>query len=90
MVFSYAKYNLGADFTLFFYLGIACFVLASWAFFVCMYMFCCQTERIPKKQQKRDDDDDGTPMVVESAPVQRPRGGTTDIELKQKNKQSKE
>ena len=50
MVFSYAKYNLGADFTLFFYLGIACFVLASWAFFVCMFMFCCQTERMPKKQ----------------------------------------
>lgn len=48
MVFSYSKYNLGTDFTLFFYLSICCFFLVIYSLLICFYMFCCGMERIPK------------------------------------------
>ena len=47
MVFSYSKYNLGTDFTMFLYLSACCAVMATWAFFYMCYMFCCKLERKP-------------------------------------------
>ena len=47
MIFSYTKYNLGTDFTLFFYLSMFSFALVTYCILVVFYMFCCQTERIP-------------------------------------------
>ena len=47
MVFSYSKYNLGTDFTMFLYLSACCAVMATWAFFYVCYMFCCKLERKP-------------------------------------------
>lgn len=41
MVFSYSKYNLGTDFTMFFYMALFCFVLATYSFLLLFYMFCC-------------------------------------------------
>lgn len=54
MVFSYSKYNLGADFTIMKYLAIGTFVIAGYALLKCFIMFCCYTERIPKKQKKEN------------------------------------
>lgn len=48
MVFSYSKYNLGTDFTLFFWMSITCFVMMTYNFLVICYMFCCNMQRIPK------------------------------------------
>ena len=47
MVFSYSKYNLGTDFTLFFWLSVLMLSLAAYAFLSVFYMFCFQMERIP-------------------------------------------
>lgn len=47
MVFSYSKYNLGTDFTLFFWLSAFMLTLAAYAVLSVFYMFCCQMERIP-------------------------------------------
>ena len=46
MVFSYTKYNLGTDFTLFFYMSLFCYVMVVYALLVCFYMFCCGMEKI--------------------------------------------
>ena len=45
MVFSYSKYNLGADFTMFCYLAIVALAMSTWAFFYTIYLFCCRLER---------------------------------------------
>jgi len=47
MVFSYSKYNLGTDFTLFLYLSAICGIMSTWAFCHICYMFCCKLERKP-------------------------------------------
>lgn len=46
MVFSYTKYNLGTDFTLFFYMSLFCYAMVVYALLVCFYMFCCGMEKI--------------------------------------------
>ena len=47
MVFSYTKYNLGTDFTLFLYLSAMCAIMSTWAFFYICYMYCCKLENKP-------------------------------------------
>lgn len=47
MVFSYTKYNLGTDFTVFLYLAATCAIMSSLAFIRMLYMFCCRLERKP-------------------------------------------
>lgn len=50
MVFSYSKYNLGTDFTLFLYMGILCFAIMTYSILVVFYMFCCGLEKLPSTQ----------------------------------------
>lgn len=47
MVFSYSKYNLGTDFTVFLYLCAICGFMSTFAIFQIFYMFCCKLERRP-------------------------------------------
>lgn len=50
MVFSYSKYNLGTDFTVFLYMSILCFAIMTYALLVVFYIFCCGLEKLPATQ----------------------------------------
>lgn len=45
MVFSYSKYNLGTDFTVFLYLSVVAVAISIWAFFHTSYLYCFKLER---------------------------------------------
>lgn len=45
MVFSYSKYNLGTDFTMFIYLTGIALIMSILAFFQTCFLFCCKLER---------------------------------------------
>ena len=54
MVFSYSKYNLGTDFTVFRYLSFLAIFMSLFAFFQTSYMYCFRLER-------RNDDSTAAP-----------------------------
>ena len=45
MVFSYSKYNLGTDFTMFIYLAVIAFFTSIWAIVYTCYLFNFKLER---------------------------------------------